>query len=250
MAIVVTALGTAQDKADNGTWTAFSSITLATGDALILTLAADPAAILQVSWNSVVMTSAVNISNAGNVNAYIYQLINVTGGTGNVVIIWQSPFPTAQAASLYKVTGLASTPLDQTDSSTGTSTTPTSTQTLTLAQTDELLVGCIGTEGPDGDAAGTWDAGANQTTDNGQRLGTTGAGAASNITVASATKIVTATTGGIASKTGIDSRDWGSCIATYKADTGPQVTQPYYVRTGGVPHMRIGRPGSIFGRSW
>ena len=26
--------------------------------------------------------------------------------------------------------------------------------------------------------------------------------------------------------------------------------QPYYMRTGGVPGMRIGRPGSIFGRSW
>lgn len=27
-------------------------------------------------------------------------------------------------------------------------------------------------------------------------------------------------------------------------------TQPYYHRTGGVPHMRIGRHGAIFGRSW
>ncbi len=26
--------------------------------------------------------------------------------------------------------------------------------------------------------------------------------------------------------------------------------QPYYVRTGGVPGMRIGRPGTLFGRSW
>jgi len=33
-------------------------------------------------------------------------------------------------------------------------------------------------------------------------------------------------------------------------DAGPTVTQPYYVRTGGVPGMRIGRPGSVFGRSW
>ena len=33
-------------------------------------------------------------------------------------------------------------------------------------------------------------------------------------------------------------------------DAGPAVTQPYYVRTGGVPGMRIGRPGTIFGRSW
>lgn len=30
-------------------------------------------------------------------------------------------------------------------------------------------------------------------------------------------------------------------------DTG---AQPYYVRTGGVPGMKIGRPGTLFGRSW
>ena len=32
--------------------------------------------------------------------------------------------------------------------------------------------------------------------------------------------------------------------------SGPAATQPYYHRTGGVPGMRIGRPGTIFGRSW
>lgn len=32
--------------------------------------------------------------------------------------------------------------------------------------------------------------------------------------------------------------------------SGPATEQPYYVRTGGVPGMRIGRPGSVFGRSW
>ena len=31
---------------------------------------------------------------------------------------------------------------------------------------------------------------------------------------------------------------------------GAASAQPYYVRTGGVPGMRIGRPGSIFGRTW
>lgn len=31
---------------------------------------------------------------------------------------------------------------------------------------------------------------------------------------------------------------------------GVAATQPYYLRTGGVPGMKIGRPGTIFGRSW
>lgn len=35
---------------------------------------------------------------------------------------------------------------------------------------------------------------------------------------------------------------------TIVLDSG--ATQPYYHRTGGVPGMRIGRPGTIFGRSW
>jgi len=227
MAIVVTSLGTAQNKASADPWTAFSSVTLASGDSIVVCLAGDGTGWLvgppAITWNGQTLAQnvrAVNLVNDTVAHSAIHSLHNVAGATGDVVIDW-NPIPVAMAAALYKVSGLAtSAAFDKSAYSIGTSTTPTSTQTATLAQTDELLVGCIGTEGPNGDAAGTWDTGANQTTDNGQRLGTTGGNALTNITVAAATKIVTATTGGIASKNSIDSRDWAACIATFKAAAG------------------------------
>jgi len=42
----------------------------------------------------------------------------------------------------------------------------------------------------------------------------------------------------------------GHCSALEFECPDPSGGQPYYVRTGGVPGMRIGRPGSVFGRSW
>ena len=71
----------------------------------------------------------------------------------------------------------------------------------------------IGTEGPLGDTAGTWQ---NSFTA-GPRTGTTGGTADSNITVAMGWQTVSDAGSYTASKTGMTSGDHASIIATFKA---------------------------------
>lgn len=228
MAITVTSKGTAQGK---GVASIAVPATFQAGDAVIVTLAGEQGA------NAVLLQRAdfttVRQKTGGqydvqavhaNVTAQIYSFLGLTAQEAADItqVRVTAIVSLVGAMTVYSSSGLdPSAAFDKSSSSTGTGTTPSSGQTPTLSQADELLIGCIGTEGPNGDAPGTWDAGANQTTDNNQRLGTTGGAAASNITCASATKIVSATTGGIASKTGITSRNWAAAIATYKAAAPP-----------------------------
>ena len=220
MAITVTTLGTAQNKASADPWTPFSSVALATGDFLVLVVACDDVSgyAHSFTWNGIALTQDVAVVNVGNVLVYILSLYVSSGATGNVVVDWNnSGIPTAMTASLVKATDIASSsPFDKTAQSTGANTEPTSTATATLTQADELGIGAVGTEGPDGDTAGTWTTGAGNVSGNEQRLGTTGGGAASNITVSSAAEVLSATTAQTAAKTSITSRDWEAAVATYK----------------------------------
>ena len=108
--------------------------------------------------------------------------------------------------------------LDRTSTGTGSSATPSSGATATTSQADELLIGAIGTEGPDGDAAGTWG---NSFTA-GPRLGTTGGTQTTPTSrVSLGYRIVSATGAYTAAKSGITSRDWAAMIATFKAEPDP-----------------------------
>ena len=93
-------------------------------------------------------------------------------------------------------------------------TTPTVGPTGTTLQANELLIGAIGTEGPVGDAAGTWG---NSFTA-GPRAGTTGGDATSNWTVSMGYRIVSSTGSYTAQKSGITDRFWAAAIATFKTE--------------------------------
>ena len=82
-----------------------------------------------------------------------------------------------------------------------------------MTQADELLIGGIGTEGPDGDTPGSWQ----DLFIAGLRIGTTGGTADTNITASMGYKIVSSTGAYTASKTGMTQRDHASAIATFKA---------------------------------
>ena len=92
-------------------------------------------------------------------------------------------------------------------------TTPTVGPTGTTDQTNELLIGVIGTEGPVEDAAGTW---AYSFLD-GPRDGTTGGDDDSNWTVSMGYREVSATGEYTAEKSGITDRYWAATIATFRA---------------------------------
>jgi hypothetical protein len=111
---------------------------------------------------------------------------------------------------------VAAAPVDQGTAAAGSGTSPSSGAAPTTSQANEILIGAIGTEGPNGDNAGTWS---NSFT-NGQRLGTAGGGAANNSTISEGYRIVSATGAYTAAKTGITSRAWGAVIATFKEAGG------------------------------
>ncbi len=193
MAIVVTSLGVASDKASSDPWVAFSDITLATGDALILILAADIFVLSAgLTWNSVGFdTTDVAVQNTGNVRVQIMSWYSVTGGTGDVSIPYFGDTPVAMTAALYKVTGLdSSSPVDKASSSTGSGTSASSGATAELSQADELIIGAIGVEDEIDDQTGSWVTGAGNVSGNEQQIGTNGAGDASNISLYSAAEVV------------------------------------------------------------
>jgi hypothetical protein len=91
---------------------------------------------------------------------------------------------------------------------------PTVGPTGTTSQANELLIGAIGTEGPVGDAAGTWNFGFTA----GPSAGTTGGDATSNWTVSLGYQIVSSTGAYTAQKSGITDRFWAASIATFKTE--------------------------------
>ena len=188
MAIVVTSKGTAQDKSAG---TVVLAATFSVGDAVIVKYAGDSATNniqlrkaggVVVRQNGAAVDYDILANNAGNVVAGIMSFLNLTSqeATDIIDVAWNGSAG-AKTIAVYGVSGLLTTAAkDKTVSATGASANARdSGATATLAQADELVVGCVGYEGPDGDVAGTLTTGDNYASDNNQRLGTTGGGAAS-----------------------------------------------------------------------
>jgi hypothetical protein len=208
--------GTANGKSLASPWTALSNITVRTNESLLVcvstlgTLSAGNG----VTWNGLTMTQNV-INTVALPAVAIYSLSGATAGTGNIVV--STDASATSAISAITVNDFLSTPLDQQTSANGSSTAPSSGATASTTQTNEFIFGCIGTNGPIENAAGTWSSSfANE-----QRGGTTGAGAASNSTASSASLFTTSTGTFTAAKTGITSRPWAAAVATYKVATPP-----------------------------
>jgi hypothetical protein len=164
-------------------------------------------------------TEDVVATNSGNVLASVWRLSNpeLPTDSGAFVLFDGSD---SRAIAVFKVSGLSASPFDVSSTGTGSSTTPRSF--AATATVPVLFIGAIGTEGPDGDAAGTWDASAGDfALTNGQRLGTTTGGAASNVTISEGYRVkVNAIEGNEAAKINITSRDWAAAVASYKAKSG------------------------------
>lgn len=94
------------------------------------------------------------------------------------------------------------------------STAPTSNATGGLSVADAFAVGLFACEGPSGDTAPTPDGGFSS----GQRVGTTGGGALTNLTLLEVYEDITADCNAVtASGTGATSRDWANiCVALRK----------------------------------
>jgi len=193
---------------------------VAAGDDIIIAYASDPTQDLNIditdTAGNMYQQSAMGI-NVGSLRTYIfaaYDVIALSGG--DTITITQTVFsttiPAARAAVVSVFRGLAPAgALEQSCVASGTSTTPSS-GAVTTTQNDELLIGVVGTEGPETDAAGTWQ---NSFTE-GPREGTTATTGNAEITVSMGWQIVSSAGVYAAEKSGITSRDWAAAIAAYK----------------------------------
>jgi hypothetical protein len=203
-----------------------------TGDDIAVAVATDPNANMVVSVHDAAGNTYVQIGdavvNTGQLRTYLFVAYDVNSMPMNSeIIITATPAVTAHAAVAALFTGLAnSDPLDLMSSTTGTSTAPSSGATSTTMQSDELLIGLIGTEGPQDDDPGIWG---DLFTD-GPRQGTTGGGDDTNVTISMGYRIVSEIGSYATSKSGITERDWTALIATFKADLTPD--RPAIYTTG------------------
>ena len=236
--MAITLLGTNAGKGSSATVNLTDGIT--DGDLFIVCYSGDTAASTSNGNHSVRATAAIfnnsiidaAANNAGNVVAQIHRIVVSTtkawDGTYPYVHFNSQGVGEAVSITVYKVTGLATTPFDKSSSGTGTGTAASSGSTALLSQADEVVIGCVGGEdgGDAGDLVGVWTINDPYVHGNEQKIGTTGGGDASNVNVYSAAKIVSTTGGKVAQVTGMDNIDWAACIATYKiAAAGKPFTQ-------------------------
>lgn len=213
-------LGVVSSKSSETTLVIDTLLPVTTGNDIVVALGTDPNSNLQVT----VTDSAGNtyqqvalVINSGQIRTYLFAAYDVNAmPVGSDITISMSVAVTANAAVAALFDGLADNGVfDQVASATASNTsTPSSGATPTTTQADELLIGVIGTEGPVGDTAGTWQ---NSFLD-GPRTGTTVGTADTNITIALGYRVVDTVGTYTAAKTGITARDWGAIIGTFKAD--------------------------------
>jgi hypothetical protein len=215
MAITRTAKGTAAGK--TGTTTTITSVSLTAGDVLVIGYATDTSSGggSSLTWNGhdlMVETTLFYIGSApaNNTEGYLVAWVVPASGTSDIVLT--SASGKARALFATSINAVNTADKSAANGSTSTSTTPSSGATATTTAADEILIGLIATNGPDGDTAGSWSNSFN----NGQRLGSTGNAASSNMTVSEGYLIVSATQTATAAKTGITARAWIGAVITLK----------------------------------
>ncbi len=168
---------------------------VAAGNSIIVWLAMDPASGTVSCTDSASNSYAVdrdqiNGSGTSGVRTVVLSAHNLNALVSGNTITCTHPSVAARALSASEFSGLAvSATKDQATSATGQSTSPSSGTTGMTTQANELLIGAIGVEGPNGDS---FTPGANYS-NTGGRIGTTGGNAATNITINPEYRIVTAT---------------------------------------------------------
>jgi len=153
---------------------------------------------------------------------YIFAAYNVNALSSGSAITITHTSVAVRAAVASSFSGLAEVNvLDQSlgnpvpaDQEQASGITPTVGPTGTTEQANELLIGAVGTEGPFGDDAGTWENGFTA----GPRTGTTLGTPTDNWTVSMGYRIVSSTGAYTAQKSGITSRYWAAAIATFKTE--------------------------------
>lgn len=214
MAVVVDAWRTANSKASGTSLTlpVFTGTGLAVNDLIVAAIAHDVAAGTYSVSNDAGATitwtahSLSPTTNAGAVETH-YWVGVVTAVSGSVTVTFTHPSLTARAGVAIQLSGAATSGYELASAeATGSSGTPSSGNITTTS--GSALVAILGTEGPSGDV---FNSDATSSYVVAGRDGTTGGGAASNITLATETRV----TGDVATldhSPTITSRAWASTL--------------------------------------
>jgi len=229
-AVYIGDIGSATIKSTATSLDIVTTADVAAGDDIIIGYATDPAFNLELDVSDTAGNTyeqAALAVNWENGRSYIFAAYNVnalpSGSTISISFVsadTDPPVARAAVASVFR--GLADVDaLDQSlgnptidAQTTASGTTATVGPTGTTDQANELVVGVITTIGPVEDAAGTWD---NSFT-NGQRVGTTGGVADTNVTVSMGYLTDAAIGEYTAQKSGITDRLWAASIATFRVE--------------------------------
>ncbi len=225
-----------------GTNTQTISVTASTGDYLIVVLATGTGRTLTaLTWNGIAINQDVSGDNASGDKCWIGSLYIASGATANVSSD-ASGSNTGIAIMASTITGMANATVDKFTSATGSSTTPSSGATATLTQADEVAFGAVAIL-VNAAVDGTWS---NSYT-NGQEIHS-----ASNLSVNEAYLVTSATTAQTAAKTGMTSRQWAACVATYKQTVAPGPGATQQLPMTGVGAMMLGPPLTLseWAQSW
>jgi len=213
-------IGSVTSTTDGGTLTIDVDTDVAAGDTIIVAVASRGNQNLEYSVADSAGNSyaeAVQSISYSHGRTYIfYGYVNNALDSDDTITVTNTPDVAGRAAVASVFRGLAQDGLDQAlgfpmESGEQVSSDNPSVGPVTTTQADELLIGAIGTEGPVGDDAGTWD---NSFTA-GPRDGTTGA--SYEWTISMGYRIVSSIGDYTAEKSGITEQYWAATIATFEA---------------------------------
>ncbi|HEY6231359.1 MAG TPA: hypothetical protein VIW64_08845 [Pyrinomonadaceae bacterium] len=231
-AITRTAKGTAQNKGVSSL--TLTGVSISAGTSIVVGITSDGgtnAAAGDVVWNGHNLSPDRYVEATGTAAfTEIWSLHNCPAETGSVVVNQGTTGAIAFFVTQLDFGAGVTGQFDKDAIAKGSGTSPSSGATATTTAADEILIGAVGTNGPNGDTAGTWSNSFNA----GQRLGSTGGSGTTNETVSEGYLVVASTGTYTAAKTGITSRTWQAAIATYKASSGAPAATPKNMTLTGV----------------
>jgi len=214
-------IGTVQDKTAAATTVLTTTTAVPAGALIVVGIAYDGDGTVGSVADSASNSFSVNWgrstgTGAADIAVYMSAAYNATAlSSGSSITVSWSAQPAAKAISAFYVTGIAtSAAVDESGTATGTSGTPSVSTNGATTQADEITIGLVASEGPSGDTF-TQDA-SPAYGDIPVRVGTSGAGANSNVTLAGGYFIESAAGTKTYNPT-ITSRDWAAVVRTFKA---------------------------------
>ena len=219
----------------------------ATGTSVIVTFASDELTnhptCTDTAGNTYVR-DAGGASSTSDVNITVFSSHNITAlAAGNTVTVTHDSV-TARAMVVANFTGLATSDAFDLDLGlAGSSDTPgRNNTTVTTTQADEVIIGAYGGEGPNGDIWG--DVTTLSDEEIVAQIGTTGGGAATNITAFMMYRIVSSVDQWDTDASIDNSRDWSLRLASYKANV--TVGTPKITNNGTDTAITLTTTSSLF----